>query len=71
MILLDILEEHLEEADFLLQQRENALSNRVYNLDDLAEIVERLVAHLAAAVNAPGRQRNDLSSLNKPQTNSR
>jgi uncharacterized protein (TIGR02270 family) len=46
MILIDILEEHLEEADFLFQQRENALSDRVYDLDGLAELEERLLAHL-------------------------
>ena len=41
MILLDILEEHLEEVDFLWQQREHALSNRVYHLDGLAELEEQ------------------------------
>lgn len=50
MILIDILEEHLEEADFLWQQRENALKDRVYNLDDLAELEERLLAHLDGLV---------------------
>ena len=46
MILIDILEEHIEEADFLWQQRKNALSDRAYNLGDLAELEERLFAHL-------------------------
>ena len=41
MILLDILEEHLEEADFLWQQRKNALSNRICHLDSLAELEEQ------------------------------
>lgn len=50
MILLDILEEHLEEADFLFQQRKNALGDRVYTLDDLAELEERLLAHLDGLV---------------------
>lgn len=50
MILIDILEEHIEEADFLWQQRMNAISDRVYNLDDLAEIEERLLAHLDGLV---------------------
>jgi uncharacterized protein (TIGR02270 family) len=50
MILIDILEEHLEEADFLFQQRENALKERVYNLDGLAELEERLLAHLDGLV---------------------
>ena len=45
-ILIDIIEEHLEEADFLCQQRGNALGERVYNLDGLAELEERLLAHL-------------------------
>ena len=50
MILIDILEEHIEEADFLWQQRKNALSDRAYNLDDLAELEERLLAHLDGLV---------------------
>jgi uncharacterized protein (TIGR02270 family) len=50
MILLDILEEHLEEADFLFQQRENALRDRVYTLDALSELEERLLAHLDGLV---------------------
>lgn len=50
MILIDILEEHLEEADFLFHQRKNALGDRVYNLDDLAELEERLLAHLDGLV---------------------
>lgn len=50
MILIDILEEHLEEADFLWQQRENALGDRAYDLDGLAELEERLLAHLDGLV---------------------
>ena len=50
MILTDILEEHLEEADFLFHQRENALSDRVYDLNGLAELEERLLAHLDGLV---------------------
>lgn len=45
-VLLDILEEHLEEADFLSQQRRNALRDRVYDLSRLADLEERLLAHL-------------------------
>ncbi|MCG3117193.1 MAG: TIGR02270 family protein [Candidatus Manganitrophus sp. SA1] len=50
MILLDILEEHLEEADFLFQQRTIALTDRAYDLDGLAELEERLLAHLDGLV---------------------
>lgn len=50
MILIDILEEHLEEIDFLFHQRENALSDRVYRLDSLGELEERLLAHLDGLV---------------------
>jgi uncharacterized protein (TIGR02270 family) len=50
MILIDILQEHLEEADFLFHQRENALSDRAYDLGDLAELEERLLAHLDGLV---------------------
>lgn len=46
MILVDILEEHLEEAEFLWQQREAALVSRDYDLADLAELEERFLAHL-------------------------
>lgn len=49
-MLLDIFEEHLEEADFLFQQRVSALSDRSYNLNDLAQIEERLLAHLDGLV---------------------
>ncbi|TAK06630.1 MAG: TIGR02270 family protein [Candidatus Manganitrophaceae bacterium] len=49
-VLTDILEEHLEEADFLFHQRENALSDRVYDLNGLAELEERLLAHLDGLV---------------------
>lgn len=50
MVLIDVLEEHLEEADFLFQQRENALSDRVYDLPGLFELEERLLAHLDGLV---------------------
>jgi uncharacterized protein (TIGR02270 family) len=50
MILTDILEEHIEEADFLFHQREKALLNRVYDLDGVAELEERLLAHLDGLV---------------------
>lgn len=46
MILIDIIEEQLEEADFLCQQRGNALGDRVYDLGRLADLEERLLAHL-------------------------
>lgn len=38
MILIDILEEHLEEADFLIHQRNNAISDRVHEFKRLAEV---------------------------------
>lgn len=50
MVLIDILEEHIEEADFLWQQRANALASRDYTLDELAELEERLLAHLDGLV---------------------
>jgi len=46
MILVDILEEHLEEAAFLWQQRGAALESRDYDFADLAELDERFLAHL-------------------------
>jgi hypothetical protein len=45
-ILLDILEEHLEEADFLWSHRQAALTDRGSTLHRLPEIEERLLAHL-------------------------
>jgi uncharacterized protein (TIGR02270 family) len=50
MILIDILEEHIEEADFLWQQRGNALLSKNYNLDKFAELEKRLLAHLDGLV---------------------
>ena len=46
MVLIDIIEEHLEEADFLCQQRGNALGERAYNLDSCAELEERLLVRV-------------------------
>ena len=46
MILLDVIEEHLEEADFLPRQRRHALGDRIFNLGRLTELEERLQAHL-------------------------
>jgi len=43
-----LLEEHLEEADFLWDQREEALDSRDYDLDDLIGLEERLAAHVDA-----------------------
>ena len=54
MILLDVIAEHLEEADFLCQQRGNALGERVYNLDRFTELEERLLAHLDGLILAEG-----------------
>lgn len=48
--LRDILEEHLEEADFLYGQRQAALFDDVYDLAGLAELEERLLAHIDGLV---------------------
>lgn len=48
--LRDILEEHLEEADFLFGQRQAALGDDVYDLADLAGLEERLLAHVDGLV---------------------
>lgn len=48
--LRDILEEHLEEADFLYGQRQAALLDDVYDLAGLAELEERLLAHIDGLV---------------------
>ena len=45
-MILDILEEHIEEADFLFSQRQLAFQMLDLNGEDLAEIDERLRAHL-------------------------
>lgn len=63
MILLDVIEEHLEEADFLCQQRGNALGERVYNPDRLTELEERLLAHLGGLILAEA----DAWNLLKPK----
>ena len=42
----DLLEEHLEEAEFLWGQRDNALYSGDYDLADLAKLEKRLNAHL-------------------------
>ena len=45
-MILDILEEHIEEADFLFCQRQLAFGMLDLNGEDLAEMDERLRAHL-------------------------
>ena len=42
MIIVDILEEHLEETDFLWNQRSNALNDPNFTLGRLGELEERL-----------------------------
>ncbi len=49
-ILTDILEEHLEEADFLWSHRQSALADRDSTFHRLAEVEERLLAHLDGLV---------------------
>lgn len=43
--MMDVLEEHLDEAAFLWSQWERALVSPLYALADLAELEERLLAH--------------------------
>jgi uncharacterized protein (TIGR02270 family) len=50
VILTDILEEHLEETDFLWSHRQSALADRASTLHRLAELEERLLAHLDGLV---------------------
>lgn len=52
--LRDILEEHLEEADFLYTQRRNALMDDDYDLGELAALEERMLAHVDGLVIAGG-----------------
>lgn len=63
MILLDILEEHFEEVDFLCLQRGKALSERGFDLGRLTELEERLLAHLDGLILAEG----DAWNLLKPK----
>jgi uncharacterized protein (TIGR02270 family) len=46
MVLLDVLEEHLNEAAFQWEQRERALVAPDFTLEETAEVEERLRAHL-------------------------
>jgi uncharacterized protein (TIGR02270 family) len=46
MVLVNILEEHFEEADFLWHQRRKAVEGRHSDLTELVKIEERLLAHL-------------------------
>jgi hypothetical protein len=63
IIIIDIIEEHLEEADFLSRQRGNALGDRAYNLSRFSELEERLLAHLDVLVLAE----SDAWNLLKPK----
>ncbi len=48
--MMDILEEHLDEAAFLSTQWERALVSSRYGLEDTAELEERLLAHVDGLV---------------------
>jgi hypothetical protein len=50
MVLVDIIKEHLEEVDFLWHYRNGAMGDRLYTLDRLAELEERLFGHLERLV---------------------
>jgi uncharacterized protein (TIGR02270 family) len=49
-VMMDILEEHLDEAAFLSTQWERALVSSRYGLEDTAELEERLFAHVDGLV---------------------
>jgi uncharacterized protein (TIGR02270 family) len=49
-VMMDVLEEHLDEAAFLGSQWERALVSPRYELADIAELEERLLAHVDGLV---------------------
>lgn len=50
LLMMDVFEEHLSEAAFLFFQWERALRGPDYNLEETAELEERLLAHLDGLV---------------------
>jgi uncharacterized protein (TIGR02270 family) len=49
-VMMDILEEHFEELEFLWQQRQEALRSPEYTLPEVAELEERIEAHVDGLV---------------------
>jgi uncharacterized protein (TIGR02270 family) len=49
-VMMDVLEEHLDEAAFLWSQWERALLSGTFDLSDTAELEERLLAHVDGLV---------------------
>src|SRR5215217_206332 len=49
-VMMDVLEEHLDEAEFLWSRRERTLVSGIHELADVVELEERLLAHVEGLV---------------------